>query len=106
MTQRINFHNYLVLCACLKQLQNYGILEELKREVVRQKNRAAIDVFKEQLMLYVTASPSCGTLFHSSNLIYCAILWDKTPQGDRYWYNCVREVIKLYGPFQLEKVKI
>lgn len=105
MTQRINFHNYLVLCACLKQLQNYGILEELKREVARQKNRAAIDVFKEHLMLYVTHS-SCGSLFRSWNLIDGTMLWSETPQGYRYWYNCIKEIQKLYGPFQLEKVSI
>lgn len=102
MKQRINFHNYLVLCACLKQLQNYGILEELKREVVCQKNRDAIDVFKEQLMRSAT-SPSSSSRFHSSCLIDSTMLWSETPQGYRYWYNCVREIVKLYGSFQLKK---
>lgn len=102
MTQRINFHNYLVLGACLKQLQNYGILEELKREVARQKNRDAIDVFKEQLMRCATA-PFCGSLFRSSHLVDGTMLWGETPQGYIYWCNCFREIRKLYGPFQLEK---
>lgn len=101
MPKKINLHNYLVLDICLKQLQNYGVLGTLKEEVARQKNKAAIDVFKKEIMRHATYRPNVP--FHASIFIASPIIWNETPQGFRYWRDCATAIAKLYSPFQLEK---